>query len=63
MYEAKDYHEDFYILNNVSFGLASDLNDVINTFIVLLYQNDLMSAHSLISAPPKSKIIKISTPF
>ena len=37
VYEAEDYHEDFYILNNISFGLVSDLNDVINTFIVLHY--------------------------
>ena len=35
--ETEDNHEDFYILNNISFGLVNDLNYIINTFIILHY--------------------------
>ena len=44
MYMRQDYQEHFYTLNNISFCLVRDLNDVINA---------LMNAHSLISAPPQ----------
>ena len=52
MYEAEDYHEDFYILNNISFGLVSDLNDIINTYIVLHY-------HKWSNECPKKHVLQI----
>ena len=38
VYETEDYQEHFDILNNISLCLGSDLNDVINTFIILHYR-------------------------
>ena len=63
VYEAEDYHEDFYILNNISFGLVSNLNDVINTFIVLHYRKWSNECTFFNKCPSKRKIFKISTPL
>ena len=45
-----------------SFSLHFFSNQIQCSMSVLITLNDLMSAHSLIRAPPKSKIFEISAP-